>query len=584
MKILKYAFAAFAATAMTTSCSDFGSLNTDPEHLNEGNINMALVFSNAQHQSLGSDWDAWRNGLIYLSQWNQHIAAGGWWWSYAINAFRNDYAASYWGSVYAGGRGALKDAMMCMNYWNETNPVERAMAEVVRIYTGQRMTDLHGDIPFLQASQPDKYPYPEYDKQQDLYMSMLDRLNECKKLFKAGEKSIVGDNDLWYQGDMGKWKKFTNSLLLRVAMRLTKVDPATAQKWAAIAYQNGCILTNDDACYLAHSDGSFSNDSSEPYAKIISHEDQDVPYISVTFMELLKDDPRIPLIMSIYPETEFEMKKDYIPGAEGLAWCKPELQRGLPMAASMVPKEDSGSEASVQWWNEEYTTEMLKDPSSPNYYKRTHSRPNHYTYGDWQAPTWVVTAAQTNFLLAEAAERGWISGKSASAFYEAGFRAACKQFEKYPNQQVATLMNSYLNEAAISKYLNDHKYKGGNEGIKQINTQYWINCFCDEYETYANWRRSGYPELKELCSKFDKANKKGINPKTGEAPVRDFKDFEFYPSSDGYADAIVRRFPYPTSETTGNRDNMLKALERIGIVGTESDFNNSRVWWDKVTN
>ena len=580
-KILKYAYTALAVTTLTTSCSDFGDLNVDPEHLNEGNINMALVFSNAEHQALGSDWDAWRNGLIYLSQWNQHLSAGGWWWSYAINGYSNDYAASYWASVYAGGRGALKDAQMCMNYWEGTNPVERAMAEVVRIYIGQRMTDLHGDIPFLQASQPDKYPYPVYDKQEDLYMSMLDRLNECQKLFKDGETSVVGNNDLWYQGDMGKWKKFTNSLLLRVAMRLTKVAPETAKKWAETAYANGCILTNADDCYLAHNGSIYSNDSAEPYAKIISHEDQDVPYISRTFMQVLGNDPRIPLIMSTYPETDGELKKDYIPGGEGIAWCAPEKQQGLPGGVSMVIKTGSSSEASVQWWYPEYTDEMLTDKTSANYYKKTHSRPNHYTYGDWQAPTWVVTAAQTNFLLAEAAYRGWNVGKSASEYYKEGFRAACKQFYKYPNTNVATLMSTYLTDAQIEQYLTDHPYDAAN-GLKQINEQYWITCFCDEYETYANWRRSGYPELKELCSKFDRGNKMGTYP-DGTMPFKDFSDLGRYPKNGDYTTAIVRRFPYPSSETTSNRENLLEALKRQNINNgqTESDFNDSRVWWDK---
>ena len=586
--IFKYACAALSALALTTSCGDFGDLNVDPEHLNDGNIDMNLVFSNAQHQALGSDWDAWRNGLIYLSQWNQHISAGGWWWSYAINSYSNDYAVSYWASVYSGGRGAVKDAVTCKDKWEVENSadaqVNTAMADVVFVYVMQRLTDLHGDLPYFQASQPGSYSYPVYDKQEAIYDDMLQRLDDDQAKFGSGT-STLGSHDLWYNGDLGKWKKFTNSLMLRVAMRLSKIAPDKAKTWAAKAYANGVILDNVDDCFLLHSDGTFSNDSAEPYAKIISHEDQDVPYISRTFMEILgDDDPRIPLIMSIYPETDGEMEKDYIPDAKGIAWCAPQLQRGLPSGVSMVVKAESGSEASVQWWYPEYTEEMLKDKTSPNYYKRTHSRPNHYTYGDWTAPTWVVTAAQTNFLLAEAAERGWISGKSASEFYKDGVRCACKQFAQYPNKNAKTLYDTYLTERDVEVYLEKHPYKGGNEGIQQVNEQYWINCFCDEYETYANWRRSGYPVLKELCSKFDKANKIGTYV-DGKLPSKDFKDLNLYPAKGGatYDEAIVRRFPYPTGESTANRANLKAALDRQGINGgnPESDFNNSRVWWDK---
>ena len=73
-KYLKYTFAALSFVTVATSCGDFGDTNIDPEHLNEGNVPYSMVFTNAQHQALGSDWDVWRNGVIYASQWNQHIA------------------------------------------------------------------------------------------------------------------------------------------------------------------------------------------------------------------------------------------------------------------------------------------------------------------------------------------------------------------------------------------------------------------------------------------------------------------------------------------------------------------------------
>lgn len=55
--------------------------------------------------------------------------------------------------------------------------------------------------------------------------------------------------------------------MLRTAMRLTKVDEATAKAYAAKAYANGVITTNDDDCYLMHTGGVTTNDSSEPYAR-----------------------------------------------------------------------------------------------------------------------------------------------------------------------------------------------------------------------------------------------------------------------------------------------------------------------------
>ena len=80
--------------------------------------------------------------------------------------------------------------------------------------------------------------------------------------------------DNFYQGDASKWRKFANSLMLRVAMRMSKVDPAAAEQWVKTAVANGVFESDADNCMLMHAGGLTTNDSSEPYAKIYSHEDR----------------------------------------------------------------------------------------------------------------------------------------------------------------------------------------------------------------------------------------------------------------------------------------------------------------------
>lgn len=77
-KYILYAFAAVSLFGMTTSCSDFGDTNVDPEHPNEENMDHRLIFSNCQVQALGSDWDVWRNGCIYGSNMMQHTSSVNW--------------------------------------------------------------------------------------------------------------------------------------------------------------------------------------------------------------------------------------------------------------------------------------------------------------------------------------------------------------------------------------------------------------------------------------------------------------------------------------------------------------------------
>ncbi|MBP1593348.1 MAG: hypothetical protein H6Q12_366 [Bacteroidetes bacterium] len=550
-KYIKNACAALFCLTAVTSCGDFGDTNIDPEHLNEGNVPYTMVFTNAQHQALGSDWDIWRTGMIYLSQWNQHIAAGGWWWSYGINSFSDGYASSYWGSVLSGGsRGAIRDIQTVITKWKDDPAMQQnyQIARIVRAYIFQKVTDLHGDIPYSQAGQPGEFPYPKYDKQQDVYTDLLKELDEAQANLGSGTASM-GSQDLYYNGDVSKWKKFANSLMLRVAMRLSKVSPDKAKEYAAKAYSNGVITQTADNCRLDHSGGVTTNDSSEPYAKVIIHEDPGVAYINKTFFDILKNanDPRIPLIMAVYP-TAYDTK-DVDPAiAENSA---PEKQKGLIGFFSMGP---TSSYSIKKYYPAEYTVEVLSDTKSANYYKKTHSQPNRSTYADPTGPTFVCTAAQTNLLLAEAAYRGWISG-NAETFYNAGVRCAMEQFSQYPSSNAKGLYNTYLTTSAIDSYLAANPYTAS-KALEQINTQYWITCFCDEYETYANWRRSGYPNLQERCSAHDNWSTIG-----------------------NYGPAIVRRMPYPASELQVNPDNYKAALSGLGLQ-SENDFNNTRVWWD----
>lgn len=366
-RYIKNTLAALSIVALASSCGDFGDLNVDPEHSNSGNVNYQMVFTNAQHQALGSDWDVWRDGLIYLSQWNQHIAAGGWWWSYGLNSYSNGYAAAYWGSVLGSGdRATIRDIQTVISKWKDdpANQQNYQIARIIRAYTFQRLTDLHGDIPYSEAGQPAEHPYPKYDTQKDIYMDLLKELDEAQAALGSGIASL-GKQELFYNGDVAKLKKFANSLMLRVAMRLTKVDDATAKTYAAKAFANGVITSNDDNCMLMHAGGVTTNDSSEPYAKIITHEDVGVAFINTTFLDLLKstNDPRIPLFMCVYP-TDYETKDVDPAKADNAA---PALQKALPGFFSMSPSSDY----SIKKYNgTEFTDEVLSDKNSDKYYKK----------------------------------------------------------------------------------------------------------------------------------------------------------------------------------------------------------------------
>ncbi|HEX4849260.1 MAG TPA: SusD/RagB family nutrient-binding outer membrane lipoprotein, partial [Puia sp.] len=183
-------------------------------------------------------------------------------------------------------------------------------------------------------------------------------------------------------------------------------------------------------------------------------------------------------------------------------------------------------------------------PGSQN----TYSIVNRNTFSRYDAPTFFLTYAETALLEAEAAERGWITGDPAQ-FYSDGVTAAMDQFGQMSSLESATPAPlPAINANAIATYLAANPYNPA-DALNQINTQYWVATFLDEYEAWANWRRSGFPAL---------------------IPV------PAYPGN-VTNDQIPRRFTYPISEPITNGTNYKAAVANLN----NGDKMNSQVWWDK---
>jgi hypothetical protein len=170
--------------------------------------------------------------------------------------------------------------------------------------------------------------------------------------------------------------------------------------------------------------------------------------------------------------------------------------------------------------------------------QNSYSVVNRYTFSRLDAPTFFLTYAETELLLAEAADRGWISGNPGT-YYTNGVQAAM--------QQLAAQAGAGPGVTAINNWLQVHPFNPS-IGLQQINEQYWVAGFMDENECFANWRRSGYPVL---------------------TPVN-------YPGN-VTGGTIPRRFTYPQTEASTNTVNYKAAVLRLA----NGDKMTSRVWWDQ---
>jgi hypothetical protein len=551
-KILLYITIAALGIGLSSGCGNFDDMNIDPEHLSEDalvNSSYNMAFTMTQVQALGSDWDVWRNGIIYCSTMLQHTVSIGR-AGYCFYEYSEEYNAAFWDIYSSGDRAAVREIITIVNQWKDAPGFENdyQMARIMKAYIFHRMTDLYGDIPYSEAGRiKEGISYPKYDRQEDIYNDLLKELDEAQAAI-SGSSSQLGSADLYYGGDAAKWKMFANSLMLRVAMRLSKVDENTAKTYAAKASANGVFKNVDDNAMLKHTDGIATNDSAEPYGKIFSHEEPGKFFISETFMNILKGDPRIALIATICTDTTTKPTAQYNSSNYVKGDPDPAKQKGLPIGYDHYdPKEKSDA---AKWkWNLVNASGIAKGD-----YIYQYSLPNRHTYSDPKAPTMIVTHAETQLLLAEAAVRGWVSGQ-AEDYYKAGVQAAMEQFKFYAG--ATELYAKYITPATVTvtAYLAANPFATDREKqLEQINTQYYITTFCDEYEAFANWRRSGYPVLTPVTN----SDYPGINAHS--------------------TDAIPRRFTYPVDESQSNPANYMEAVKRLT---PGEDKMSSRVWWDK---
>jgi hypothetical protein len=393
------------------------------------------------------------------------------------------------------------------------------MTRILQAFAFMVLTDAYGDIPYFQGGTgySDQTFLPAYDPQQAIYTDIIKELTEASAALSATGRIETGD--ALYGGNVGRWKKFGYSLLLRAGMRLSKVDAAKAQQTVQAAFTGGVITSNADNAVLRHDPNYL-----QPIGNMLNSTEAANFYLAAPFANYLKstNDPRLSSISVRYEGAT--SGTDQTP-ARGNSTAS--LQIGMPLGydnATIRPVATSLGLASF------YDFSQLD--------RRRMAKPT--------APTFFVTAAQTNLLLAEARHRGWVTTGTVQDYYEAGVRAHMEQMADYDP-------GSAVSGTAITNYLAANPFDPA-KALEQINTQYWIASFLNGPEAWANFRRSGFPVLTP-------------NP---------------FPGKDLKRESFIRRLTYPNSEISVNKANYDAALARMRTQngGTGDDL-DTRVWWDK---
>ncbi|MCW3117625.1 MAG: hypothetical protein JWM28_1707 [Chitinophagaceae bacterium] len=403
----------------------------------------------------------------------------------------------------------------------DSTSAEYAVANVMWVWTFHRVTDYFGPIPYFNAGTGTNAV--AYDPQDKIYADFFKRLNDAITILKTKtSEHPFGTFDLMFAGDVNKWVKFANTLKLRLALRISKVDPVQAKTEAESAFADGVLTASPAEDVYVSRDGSKNDPNG-----LSTMSDWNEFRMSATMESVLKgyNDPRMP--------------EYFLPAANTGTYEG--LRNGVSVGqlADPLNKAAANSHVGARWASPAF--------GGLDSYKST--------------PANIMCVAEAYFLRAEAALLGWNMGGTVQELYEAGITNSLKQWGVTDNTTIQNYINSTATPIAPQDFLNSPavstvpiKFNGADQAIqlKQIATQKWLSLFPDGHEAWADYRRSHALDLYPVANSD---NPDLTNPAT----------------------QWIRRLPFLMSERVSNTAETEKAVQLLG----GPDKITTPLWWDK---
>lgn len=545
-----------------SSCSDsyLEDVNTDDSKAETIDPNAQLTTTLLQTYGDFSLMDTYRS---YITGFTQYYA-GGWNVSnYAGAVYPKDSEMAYpWNRYYQISIKNLVDAIHRTGDMPNTN----AALRIHRAYMMAVLSDIYGDIPCTEAGMSfiDGNATPKYDTQEEVYDFIFSELKACAEQLGTGTDAISGDVTS-LGGDPEAWKRYANTLRLRYAMRISDVAPERARTEfeSALNADGGIISSADEDAYIKYIDAPFTlydgaadlDFRANALGEMIYGQDPQSPsFVSSTLFNYMKKmhDPRLYRIARCYIHTtrsQTDTSGNFDVTDEVLAWG----ERG---GEGIVPCNVGDA-----WWSDWVSAPANSDiptlDSLATLYPDKGYDKNNYparmirptiavAFCNADCPGILITSAEVEFLLAEAASKGWNVPGDAESHYEAGIRASMQMLNNYYD------IVSKISDEEIEEYIAENPL--GDNPRESINTQAWILHLTNPNEGWANLRRSDYPALADRT----------LLPVRGD-----------FPHEDPNMQTPVR-LRYPLLEASYNSVNYEEAVDRLG--GTD-DWHH-RVWWD----
>ena len=470
----------------------------------------------------GQNYTAIGQGLQYFSTYKEVPATGDKFYNFNNTIGSLDVYNNEWNRI----------LQLAEKIPGEENVNKRAACEILRILAFHQKTDLMGDLPYTDAMKGNLILKPKYDTQESIYLAMLNELDAALTSMDESQPNIFSTADPYFAGSVVKWKKLGYSLMLRLGMRMSDVEPALARSWVERAVSGGVMTGFSDIAYIKYANvtgqmnpkvtGMISGDYASP-----GGDNVEGGKWAAKFINHLKNtqDPRLPVISVVWVPS----------GTTFTANNTPAVQRGMVSGSINTKPVDFD----------------------------TYSEPS-LLYIDRGSPIITMEPSEAYLIIAEAALRGWNVGSTAEEAYNNAVRSAMARWSLWPTVSPHSGM---IPTAAVDSYLALKPYLSAGtfeQQLEQIATQMWVSLLGNDYEIYSNWRRTKYPV-------FNYANWTNTQ---GEKVS--------YPGN-VTAGKMWRRFSLPIAERNVNPDNYYEAIERQSFTEETVDLLQGRMWWDVGT-
>ena len=267
--IYKNFIIAIAAIATLVSCDDYLDVNNDPNSPSSENIKPENVLAASQvytYNTLATNMN--QLGNLMMNNWTRDVGASN--SSYYFNEHTYNVTSDFYAGIFENLMLRTSNFTFIQNTEDANYENYKAIAKIMKTYYFQYLVDLYGDIPYSEAHKRGENLTPAYDDDMAIYRNLVVQLEQAVDLIDNAPSTALnpGANDVMLQGNMAMWKKFANTLKLRILIR-------ESEKASSATYIQSEIneLVSSNAQFLGPNDNikinpGFNNNKPNGFASL----------------------------------------------------------------------------------------------------------------------------------------------------------------------------------------------------------------------------------------------------------------------------------------------------------------------------